>query len=150
MPQHYHPGLLALSLAVAILASYTALALALRIRVATRQAAPAWLLGGGFVMGTGIWAMHFVGMLALHLPIEIAYDVSITLLSLLIAIVVATFALHVASRAQVGRSALVVAGIAMGIGICAMHYVGMAAIVISPEEAILRRSSRCGSGAGRR
>jgi NO-binding membrane sensor protein with MHYT domain/CheY-like chemotaxis protein len=132
MPQHYHHGLVLVSLAVAILASYTALALALRIRVATRQAAPAWLLGGGFVMGTGIWAMHFVGMLALSLPVEIAYDVAVTLLSLLIAIVVSTFALHIASRQQVGRSALVVAGIAMGVGICSMHYVGMAAIQISP------------------
>jgi NO-binding membrane sensor protein with MHYT domain/CheY-like chemotaxis protein len=133
MPQHYHHGLVLVSLAVAILASYTALTLALRIRVATRQAAPAWLLGGGFVMGTGIWAMHFVGMLALTLPVEIAYDVGVTLFSLLIAIVVSTFALHIASRQQVGRWALVVAGIAMGVGICAMHYVGMAAIEISPE-----------------
>ena len=132
MPQHYHHGLLWLSLAVAILASYTALTLVLRIRVAPPPAAPAWLLGGGFVMGTGIWAMHFVGMLALALPIQIAYDAAITLLSLLIAIVVSTFALHVAGRAQVGRRGLVVAGIAMGVGICSMHYVGMAAIEISP------------------
>src|SRR5688572_11004074 len=132
MPQHYHSGLLLLSLAVAILASYTALTLALRIRAAPRPAAAAWLLGGGFVMGVGIWAMHFVGMLALALPIAITYDVAITVLSLLIAIVVSTFALHIASRAQVGRSALVVAAIAMGIGICSMHYVGMAAIEITP------------------
>jgi NO-binding membrane sensor protein with MHYT domain/CheY-like chemotaxis protein len=132
MPQHYHHGLVLVSLVVAILASYTALTLALRIRVATRQAAPAWLLGGGFVMGTGIWAMHFVGMLALSLPIEIAYDVAITSLSLIIAIVVSTFALHIASRERVGRTALVVAGVAMGIGICSMHYVGMAAIEITP------------------
>ena len=132
MPQHYHTGLILLSLAVAILASYTALTLALRIRVAPRPAAPAWLLGGGFVMGVGIWAMHFVGMLALQLPIEITYDVATTLLSMLIAIVVSTFALHIASRRQVGRTAIVGAGVAMGIGICAMHYVGMAAIEISP------------------
>jgi diguanylate cyclase len=132
MAQHYHPGLVLLSLLVAILASYTALTLALRIRVAARPAAPAWLLGGGFVMGVGIWAMHFVGMLALTLPLEIAYNVGVTLFSLLIAIAVSTFALHVAGRAQVRRSALVVAGIAMGVGICSMHYVGMAAIEIAP------------------
>src|SRR5918911_573358 len=132
MPQHYHHGLVLVSLIVAMLASYTALTLALRIRAANEFAARAWLVGGGFAMGIGIWAMHFVGMLALTLPIEIAYDVLLTLLSLAIAVVVSTFALHIASRQRVTRAALIAAGIAMGIGICSMHYVGMAAIEITP------------------
>jgi NO-binding membrane sensor protein with MHYT domain/CheY-like chemotaxis protein/two-component sensor histidine kinase len=132
MAQHYHYWLVLVSILVAILASYTALTLALRIRVASRQTAPAWLVGGGVAMGIGIWSMHFVGMLALMLPIDIAYDLSVTLLSMLIAIVVSTFALHIASRRHVGRAALVGAGVAMGVGICAMHYVGMAAIEIAP------------------
>lgn len=132
MPQHYHHWLVLVSVVVAILASYTALTLALRIRVATPQTAPAWLIGGGVAMGIGIWSMHFVGMLALMLPIEIAYRVDVTLFSMIIAIVVSTFALHIASRKQVGRAALIGAGVAMGIGICAMHYVGMAAIEIAP------------------
>jgi len=132
MSQHYHHWLVLVSLLVAILASYTAIALALRIRVAARQLAPAWLIGGGVAMGIGIWSMHFVGMLALMLPIDIGYDVGTTILSMVIAIVVSTFALHIASRKQVGRAALVSAGIAMGFGIFAMHYVGMAAIEISP------------------
>src|SRR5688500_3114619 len=127
MHQHYQNWLVLVSVLVAILASYTAITLALRIRVAARQIAPAWLIGGGVAMGIGIWSMHFVGMLALMLPIEFAYDVGITLLSMVIAIGVSTFALHIASREQVGRAALVSASIAMGIGICAMHYVGMAA-----------------------
>jgi diguanylate cyclase len=132
MAEHYHHWLVLVSVLVAILASYTALTLALHIRVATPQVAPAWLVGGGVAMGIGIWSMHFVGMLALMLPIDIAYDVGITLLSMVIAIVVSTFALHIASREQVGRAALVGAGFAMGTGICAMHYVGMAAIEITP------------------
>src|SRR5919109_2166500 len=114
MPQHYHHGLVVVSLLVAVLASYTALTLAMRIRLAKGFAAPAWLLGGGFAMGLGIWAMHFVGMLALTLPIQIAYDVWITLLSLVIAVIVSTFALHIASRQQVTRGMLIGAGIAMG------------------------------------
>jgi NO-binding membrane sensor protein with MHYT domain/CheY-like chemotaxis protein len=132
MPQHYHHRLVLVSLLVAILASYTALTLALHIRGAARQAAPAWLLGGGFAMGAGIWCMHFVGMLALSLPIEIAYDFWTTLLSLVIAIAVSTFALRIASRERVDAPALVAAAVAMGIGICSMHYVGMAAIEIQP------------------
>jgi NO-binding membrane sensor protein with MHYT domain len=132
MHQHFHSWLVVVSLLVAILASYTALTLALRIRDATRQVAPVWLIGGGVAMGIGIWSMHFVGMLALKLPIEIAYDVRMSLLSMVIAIVLSTFALHIASRQQVSRAALISAGFAMGIGICGMHYVGMAAIEIAP------------------
>jgi diguanylate cyclase len=132
MAQHHHHWLVLVSVLVAILASYTAIALALRIRVATRGIAPAWLIGGGIAMGFGIWSMHFVAMLALTLPIELAYNVGVTLLSMVIAIVVSTFALHIASREKVSRTALVSAGFAMGIGICAMHYVGMAAIEIDP------------------
>lgn len=90
IPQHYHYGLVLVSLLVAILASYTALTLALHIRGAARATAPAWLVGGGFAMGLGIWCMHFVGMLALSLPIDIAYHFGITVLSLVIAIVVST------------------------------------------------------------
>jgi NO-binding membrane sensor protein with MHYT domain/CheY-like chemotaxis protein/nitrogen-specific signal transduction histidine kinase len=133
MAQHYHHGLVALSILVAILASYTALTLALRIRsAAAGWPAHAWLTGGGFAMGIGIWAMHFVGMLALSLPIAIAYDIGTTALSMLIAIAVSTFALRIASREQLTRPRLIAAAIAMGIGICSMHYVGMAAIEIRP------------------
>src|SRR5688572_20692622 len=132
MPQHYHHGLVAVSLLVAVLASYTALNLASRIRLATGVAARAWLLGGGFSMGTGIWAMHFVGMLAMSVPAPITYDLPITVLSLLIAIVVSTFALHIVSRDDATPARLCIAGVAMGVGICSMHYVGMAAIEIAP------------------
>jgi diguanylate cyclase len=130
--QHYHHGLVVLSVFVAMLASYTALTLALRLRSALGWAAWAWLMGGGVAMGIGIWAMHFVGMLALSLPVPIAYDISITGASLVIAIAVSTFALHTASRKQLTRPRLIVAGLAMGVGICSMHYVGMAAILIDP------------------
>jgi len=132
MVQHFHHGLVLVSLLVAIVASYTALNLALRIREAPPLASRLWLAGGGIAMGVGIWAMHFVGMLALVLPIEIAYNVATTLLSLLIAVVVSGFALHMASRELMGRGTVAAAGVAMGIGICSMHYVGMAAIEITP------------------
>lgn len=135
MPQHYHHGLVALSLAVAVLASYAALTLAIRIRHTTGWATRGWLLGGGFAMGLGIWAMHFVGMLALSLPVPNTYDLPITLVSLVVVVAVSTFALRMASRPTASRSALLVAGVAMGIGICSMHYIGMAAIRITPRIA---------------
>ena len=132
MAQHYHNGLVLVSLVVAILASYTALTFAMRIRLAGGMAARAWLIGGGFAMGIGIWAMHFIGMLALTLPIQISYEVWTTLASMAIAVLVSSFALHIASRPMPTGRKLVAAGLAMGTGICAMHYVGMAAIEITP------------------
>jgi diguanylate cyclase (GGDEF)-like protein len=128
----YEFGLVALSLIVAILASYTALDLAARITASTGLAARLWLLGGAFSMGIGIWSMHFVGMLAFSLPIPMGYDVPITLLSLVIAVVVSGFALFTVTRSTMSRRHLLVGGVLMGIGISAMHYTGMAAMDMFP------------------
>ncbi|MFP5340622.1 MAG: EAL domain-containing protein, partial [Gammaproteobacteria bacterium] len=83
-------------------------------------------------MGIGIWSMHFIGMLALRLPIPMSYDIPVTLASLLIAIVVSGFALHTASHSALGLRRLLVAGVLMGLGIASMHYVGMAAMDMQP------------------
>ncbi len=78
----YNPWLVAISLLVAVMASYTALAMAGRTVTAPgKGAAWWWRLGGGFAMGLGIWSMHFIGMLAFDLPIPLGYDLPITLLS---------------------------------------------------------------------
>jgi diguanylate cyclase (GGDEF)-like protein len=91
-----------------------------------------WLLGGAFSMGTGIWAMHFIGMLAFSLPIQIGYDIPITLLSLFIAMGVAGFALFLVSRPQVSVTNFFAGGTLMGLGISAMHYTGMHAMRMNP------------------
>jgi NO-binding membrane sensor protein with MHYT domain len=89
----YDPRLVALSLIVAILASYTALELAGRVSQKQGKGAWAWLVGGAISMGTGIWSMHFVAMLAFSLPgVDVSYDPLLTLLSLAIPILVAAAA----------------------------------------------------------
>ena len=128
----YNYWLVFVSLLVAILASYTALDLATRIKASRGSAARTWLVGGAFSMGVGIWSMHFVGMLAFHLPIPMGYDVPITLLSMLIAILVSGFALYIVSRDTLSARNLIVGGVLMGLGICAMHYTGMAAMETYP------------------
>ena len=128
----YNYWLVFLSIVVAILASYAALNLATRIAASKGRAAQIWLLGGAVSMGTGIWSMHFLGMLAFRLPIPMGYDASITLLSMLIAILVSGFALYVVSRDTMRWHRLLLAGTLMGSGICAMHYSGMAAMNMSP------------------
>lgn len=64
------------SLIVAILASYTALNMAGRVTRTKGKVSALWLAGGSFAMGIGIWSMHFIGMLAFQLPIELGYSSS--------------------------------------------------------------------------
>jgi diguanylate cyclase len=132
MTASYDLALVALSLIVAILASYTALDLAARITASTGMAARLWLLCGAGSMGIGIWSMHFVGMLAFSLPIPMGYDTAVTLYSLVIAIVVSWFALSTVTRSTLSRRRLLVGGVLMGLGISAMHYTGMAAMEMFP------------------
>ena len=85
----YNSWLVFLSIVVASFASYVALDLASRV-VAARgtRSSSLWLIGGSLSMGTGIWSMHFIGMLAFQLPIPMSYDIPITLSSLVIAVLV--------------------------------------------------------------
>ncbi|OCR21574.1 histidine kinase [Pseudomonas syringae] len=128
----YTPSLVLVSIFVAILASYTALDLAGRIATSQGRALLAWIGGGAFSMGIGIWAMHFIGMLAFDLPIDLAFDLPITLLSLLIAIVSSGFALWLVSQPALPRLLLGLGALFMGAGISAMHYTGMAALRMQP------------------
>src|SRR5712691_1115369 len=128
----YNYWLVFVSLAVASLASYTALDLASRISASKGLPGRLWLLGGAFSMGTGIWSMHFIGMLAFSLPIPMGYDVSVTLLSMLIAIIVSGFALYMVSRGTLAPKNLLCGAVLMGLGIASMHYTGMAAMQTSP------------------
>jgi len=128
----YDAGLVAVSLLMAILASYTALDMAARVAAARGRAAASWLAGGSVAMGIGIWSMHFIGMLAFRLPMAVGYDPSITLLSLLIAIGSSLFALWVVCQSRLTWLRLAAGAVTMGAGICAMHYTGMAAMRMEP------------------
>src|SRR5262249_55238417 len=87
-----------------------------------------WLAIGAIAMGSGIWAMHFIGMLAHILPIPVSYDEGITALSMVPAVLAAAIALHVVARPVVTTSRLLIGGTLMGLGIGAMHYTGMSAL----------------------
>jgi len=128
----YNYWLVLVSLVVASLASFTALDLTSRISASKGMSGRVWLLGGAFSMGTGIWSMHFIGMLAFSLPIPMGYDVPVTLLSMLIAVVVSGFALLMVTGSTLSRRNLVIGGVLMGLGISSMHYTGMAAMDVSP------------------
>jgi NO-binding membrane sensor protein with MHYT domain/CheY-like chemotaxis protein/two-component sensor histidine kinase len=129
---HYETPLVLISILVAIVASYAALSLAGRVSESRGHAVRAWIVGGAIAMGSGIWAMHFVGMLAFRLPIPIAYDLPLTLFSLLLPIAASGLALWQVSRAELGLKRLGVSAVLMGLGINAMHYTGMAAMRMEP------------------
>jgi diguanylate cyclase (GGDEF)-like protein len=128
----YSLELVGLSFVVAVAASYVAFALAAHIASTKGWSAAYWLAGGAIAMGTGIWSMHFVGMLAFKLPIAMSYDLQTTVASLIIAIVVSGFALYIVSERVLGAWTLGIGAIAMGLGIALMHYTGMAAMDIAP------------------
>jgi PAS domain S-box-containing protein len=127
----YNYGLVALSVLIAIFASYAALDLAGRVTAARGWTRAVWLLGGAGAMGTGIWSMHYIGMLAFILPIPVAYHWPTVLLSLFAAILASVIALYVGSRQKMGAFRALAGSVLMGGGIASMHYIGMAAMRLS-------------------
>ena len=129
---HYQPLLVVVSILVGILASYTALSLAMRVRQAQRRARYVWVAGGAMAMGSGIWAMHFVGMQAFRLPLPIGYDTTTTFVSWLLPVVASGLALWQLRYRTVRPRHLVASALLMGLAINAMHYTGMASMQMHP------------------
>jgi PAS domain S-box-containing protein len=119
----------ALSILVAIAASFAALDLAGRARAsASGRARGAWLATAALSLGGGIWSMHFVGMLAFSLPLPMTHDAGLTALSLVVAVLFTGLGFVVVLWQGARGRALALGGLLMGCGIAAMHYTGMAAI----------------------
>ena len=130
VPTGYDPALVALSIAIAIYASYSALDLGARVRGTAPLARWSWVAGASLAMGGGIWSMHFVGMLAFDMTMPVAYGTGLTILSFLIAIGATGAAFAWVSRPGARSEDVLVSGPMMGIGVAAMHYTGMAAMRI--------------------
>jgi diguanylate cyclase (GGDEF)-like protein len=128
---HIDIGLVALSIAVAVLASYAALDLTRRSLDASGTRRRTWIVAGGITMGLGIWTMHFVGMLALRMGMPVSYSLLLVASSLLAAIAGSAVALSMVARPHVSRRALLSAAAFMGFAVAAMHYLGMASMEMS-------------------
>src|SRR6266853_6934318 len=112
----YDYRLVVLSVVIAISASYAALDLTGRVMATSGRTRRLWLAGGATIMGLGIWSMHYIGMLAFHLPIPVAYDWPTVLASLLAAIVAPGVALYVATRQRMGLVNAAIGSVVMGAG----------------------------------
>jgi two-component system NtrC family sensor kinase len=127
----YNPYLVALSIGVATFAAYTAFdttECATNVRSLKYQVL--WIALGGLSLGGGIWSMHFIGMLALHLNIPVGYDVNLTLASLAIASIASGFALFQIAQPVWNRTQWIAGAVIMGGAVAMMHYLGMAAMRI--------------------
>ena len=114
-------GDMALMIAVACAVSYAVLDAACRVRAAHGRARLAWLMGGSLVIGLGIWAMHFVALLSLQLPLPITEDPMTLLVAAVTAVIAAAGALHHVDRAESGVTALAVSGGLKVIELIATH-----------------------------
>jgi len=128
LPHAHDATPVAISMFVAILASYTALSLSENMLAARGTARLLWLSGSALALGGGIWTMHFTAMLAFVLPVPVNYDPWLTAASGLIAVVFTGAAFAVVARFGPRPGVLLLAGILAGLGIAAMHYMGMAAM----------------------
>ena len=124
----FNPLEVVTSIVIAIVASYAALTLSARVGARSGTARVPWLIGGGFAVGLGIAGMHFVGMLAMKLPVHVAYDSNLTFISFGVAALASTAALALATGSGIRVRTMLLAATAFGIAVSGMHYVGMAAM----------------------
>lgn len=124
----YDPILVILSVVVSIVGAYSCFDLIIKIRKSKRGVDKKLLIGAAFAIGGSIWAMHFIAMLAVNLPIVIRYDALTTLVSGLVSVLMTAVALLIVSTGSRSGRRILIAGTMMGFGIASMHYIGMSSI----------------------
>jgi PAS domain S-box-containing protein len=127
----YSLALVVLSVVVATLGAYVAVEIAQRIRAVGTRHRILWTGGGALALGLGIWSMHFVGMLALQIPVLVWYDALLIFASVVAAVVGCAIAFIVFNRAMASWWILALASVLMGSAIAGMHYIGMASMRMS-------------------
>lgn len=128
----YNLCLVMLSIIIAIISAFAALGISERIGSAkTKKQQLLWILFGATTLGIGIWAMHFIGLLALILPVPVSYNLTITLISVLPAIVASSVVLWLKTKSPCSFTRLLFCGVLLGSGIGIMHYTGMMAMELN-------------------
>ncbi|HWL40683.1 MAG TPA: MHYT domain-containing protein [Gemmatimonadaceae bacterium] len=129
----YSLALVILSVAIAALSGFVAVEIAHRSRAAEGRRRVLWICGGALALGLGIWSMHFVGMLALKLPVLVWYDALLIFASVVAAVIGCAIAFISLSRRAVNGWLLALASIFTGGAIAGMHYLGMAGMRMSAD-----------------
>ncbi|CQR58757.1 bifunctional diguanylate cyclase/phosphodiesterase [Paenibacillus riograndensis] len=130
---HYNLWIVLLSFALAATAAYSALNLILQVFHSAGRVRRLWLLSSACVLGSGIWAMHFVGVMASYLPFKVSYHPGIAGCSLLISMCACYLSLWVATMSPLRTGRLLLSGMILGSGISMMHYMGMYSMKLQAE-----------------
>ena len=125
---HYDWLLVVASVLVAMLAGFTGLRLASGLATLPAPERKRQIAKAAIALGGGIWSMHFIGMLAVRISVAIEYDALATLGSVLVAILITGIGLGLLHFGERTPVRIIYAGVAMGLGIVSMHYIGMSAI----------------------
>jgi len=125
----HDPLLVLLAYVVACAASFATLDIAERVgHVDHFKARIRWRALGALCLAVGIWAMHFISMLSFKAPLDMHYELSVTVASLAIALIAGMVAMEALSHPSLRPTQYLVASVLMGLGIAAMHYTGMASM----------------------
>ncbi|MCF6204237.1 MAG: EAL domain-containing protein [Methylococcaceae bacterium] len=139
LDKSYNPYLVFLSIIVAIVSSFTAFGIYERAHGSKSPLYQMfWVLFGAVSMGIGIWSMHFIGLVALLLPISFSFDPKITLLSIFPSIFASSVVFWLMSQAKFNRSRLLFCGVLLGAAIGAMHYISVAAMELNAGVVYLK------------
>jgi NO-binding membrane sensor protein with MHYT domain len=128
LPSGQNPIFIALSIVIAILASYAALEILERVKTLSGAERRNWLLGGAGIFGFGVWSMHFIGMIGYMLPVNVQYNYPVVMLSILPIVLAAYFVLDLLARPTVSMAQILLGGVLLGLGVGGMHYGGMFAM----------------------
>lgn len=130
----YNYFLVALSIFVAVMASYTSFLLVERINITVKKSHKiTWLIAGAFAFSGGVWSMHFIGMLAFNLPISVQYDVLTTVISIIPVIFSSLIVFYSGIKQLQSRVKTIFHSMLLGAGIGLMHYIGMMSMHMNAE-----------------
>jgi len=129
---HYDAWMLASSVVLSVFVAYVAFDLAGRVRSSDPAIARGWLIGGSIVMGCSAWAMHFLGLLSMRLPVPLGFEPAWITVSLVASLGVSSLALWVASRATITPTRWWACTVALGLGAAVMHLTSVLAVRMEP------------------
>jgi NO-binding membrane sensor protein with MHYT domain len=137
MEASYNWFLVMLSFLVSVFGSFTGLQITNGIKSSNAGVSIPWVIAAALSLGGGaIWTMHFIGMLAYQVPMDVGYTPGLTFLSLIIAVVSVGIGIYIATAGELSVVRLVGAGLFTGLAVASMHYIGMAAMVMPGADMV--------------
>jgi len=141
MEATYNWFLVSLSFLVSVFGSFTGLQITNGMKSSKAGPSLIWIAAAAVSLGGGaIWTMHFIGMLAYQVPMDIGYKPGLTFVSLLLAVISVGIGIYIAVTGKLSMVRLIGAGFFTGIAVAGMHYIGMEAMVMPGSEMVYNKT----------